>query len=64
MVTFENQKRSTYLIKDLSTITGTISCMKLALIDGRLFLLPKSTPFGTIEVRDYQTDVLLKTIAG
>ena len=62
MVTFENQKRSRYLIKDLSTITGSISCIKLAIIDGRLFLLPKNTPFGTIEVRDYQTNVLLKTI--
>jgi hypothetical protein len=51
-----------YLIKDLSTITDTISCRKLAVIDGKLFLLPKTTNAGTIEVRDYQTNVLLKTI--
>lgn len=62
MVTFENQKRSRYLIKDLSTITGTIYCIKLAIIDGRLFLLPNSSHAGTIEVRDYQNNTLLKTI--
>ena len=62
MVTFENQKRSRYLIKDLSTITNTISCITLTLIDGRLFLLPNSTHVGTIEVRNYQSNTLLKTI--
>jgi hypothetical protein len=62
MVTFENQKRSTYLIKDLSTITGTMFCIKLAIIDGRLFVLPNTANAGTIEVRDYQTNALLKTI--
>ena len=53
---------SRYRIKDLSTIAGTIYCTKLAIIDGRLFLLPKATPLGTIEVRDYQNNNLLKTI--
>ena len=62
MVTFENQKRSTYLIKDLSTITNTIQCNKLTVIDGRLFVLPNTASSGTIEVRDYQTNALLKTI--
>ena len=62
MVTFENQKRSMYLMKDLSTITGTIRCIKLAIIDGRLFVLPNTANAGTIEVRDYQTNALLKTI--
>ena len=49
-------------MKDLSTITGTISCMKLAIIDGRVFVLPNTANAGTIEVRDYQTNALLKTI--
>ena len=62
MVTFENQKRSRYLIKDLSTITGTISCGKFRIIDGKLFLLPNTANAGTIEVRDYQNNNLLKTI--
>ena len=62
MVTFENQKRSRYLIKDLSTITGTIFCLRLEIIDGRLFLLPNSPNLGTVEVRDYQSDTLLKTL--
>ena len=53
---------SRYRIKDLSTITGTIFCIKLAIIDGRLFLLPRSAYVGTIEVRDYQNNTLLKTI--
>ena len=51
-----------YLIKDLSTITNTISCGELAIIDGKLLLLPNSINAGTIEVRDYQTGVLIKTI--
>lgn len=53
---------SKYQIKNLSTIEGTISCGKLAIIDGKLFLLPNSINVGTIEVRDYQTNNLLKTI--
>ena len=48
MVTFENQKRSTFIIKDLSTITDTISCWTLAIIDGRLFVLPNTANAGTI----------------
>ncbi len=51
-----------YLIKDLSTITNTISCWKLAIIDGKVFVLPNTTSAGTIEVRDYQSNALLKTI--
>ena len=51
-----------YLIKDLSTITDTIQCYKLTVIDGRLFVLPNTANAGTIEVRDYQTNALLKTI--
>jgi hypothetical protein len=51
-----------YLIKDLSTITNTISCYKFEIIDGRLFILPNNVNAGTIEVRDYQTNTLLKTI--
>jgi hypothetical protein len=62
MVIFENQKRSRYLIKDLSTITNTIQCYNLTIIDGRLFVLPNTANVGTIEVRDYQTNALLKTI--
>lgn len=53
---------SRYRIKDLSTITNTVFCIKLAVIDGRLFLLPNSIHAGTIEVRDYQSNALLKTI--
>lgn len=53
---------SRYRVKDLSTITGTIFCVKLAIIDGRLFLLPNSPNVGTIEVRDYQNNTLLKNI--
>ena len=51
-----------YRIKDLSTITNTIFCIKLAVIDGRLFLLPNSIHAGAIEVRDYQSNALLKTL--
>ena len=53
---------SKYRIKDLSTITNTVSCWKLAIIDGKIFLLPNTANVGTIEVRDYQTNALLKTI--
>ncbi len=53
---------SRYRIKDLSTITGTIFCIKLATIDGRLFVLPNTARAGSIEVRDYQNNTLLKTI--
>jgi len=53
---------SRYRIKDLSTITNTIQCNKLTVIDGRLFVLPNTANAGTIEVRDYQTNALLKTI--
>lgn len=53
---------SRYRIKDLSTITGAISCTKLAIIDGRLFLLPNPRHVGTIQVRDYQNNTLLKTL--
>lgn len=56
------QGEGPYLIKDLSTITDTISIYKMAIIDGRLFGLPNSANAGTIEVRDYQTNALLKTI--
>ena len=62
MVTFENQKRSTFIIKDLSTITDSMSCYKFEIIDGKLFVLPNTASAGTIEVRDYQTNALLKTI--
>ena len=55
---------SRYRIKDLSTITDTVSCYKFEIIDGRLFVLPNTENAGTIEVRDYQTGVLLKTIDG
>jgi hypothetical protein len=51
-----------YLIKDLSTITDTISCWRFEIIDGKIFLLPNTVNAGTIEVRDYQTNALLKTI--
>lgn len=50
------------LIKNLSTITNTISCRKIAIIDGKIFLLPNTANVGTIEVRDYQSNNLLKTI--
>jgi len=53
---------SRYRIKDLSTITNTVSCWELAIIDGKIFLLPETANSGTIEVRDYQTNALLKTI--
>ena len=53
---------SKYRIKDLSTITNTIQGYKLTIIDGKVFILPNTANAGTIEVRDYQTDVLLKTI--
>lgn len=60
-ITYE-QGEGPYLIKDLSTITNTIFCYKLTIIDGKLFVLPTTTNAGTIEVRDYQTGELLKTI--
>lgn len=60
-ITYE-QGEGPYLIKDLSTITNTVSCYKFEIIDGRLFVLPTSASAGTIEVRDYQTGELLKTI--
>jgi len=53
---------SKYRIKDLSTITNTIRCFKITIIDGRLFVLPNTANAGTIEVRDYQNNTLLKTI--
>ena len=53
---------SRYRIKDLSTISNTIQCYKLTIIDGRLFVLPNIANAGTIEVRDYQNNALLKTI--
>jgi len=53
---------SKYRIKDLSTITNTIRCRKITIIDGKIFLLPEDVNAGTIEVRDYQTNALLKTI--
>ena len=56
------QGEGPYLIKDLSTITDSISCNKLEIIDGRLFVLPNNASAGTIEVRDYQSNALLKTI--
>ena len=49
-------------MKDLSTISNTIRCRKIAIIDGKIFLLPDTANAGTIEVRDYQTNNLLKTI--
>ena len=60
-ITYE-QGEGPYLIKDLSTITDTISIYKMVIIDGKLFVLPNTTSAGTIEVRDYQTNALLKTI--
>lgn len=60
-ITYE-QGEGPYLIKDLSTITDTIYCYKMAIIDGRLFVLPYTLSAGTIEVRDYQSNALLKTI--
>jgi|GEM_PF-2745931 len=56
------QGEGPYLIKDLSTITDTIQCRKITIIDGKIFLLPADVNAGTIEVRDYQTNALLKTI--
>ena len=49
-------------MKDLSTISNTIRCHKIAIIDGKIFLLPEDINAGTIEVRDYQTNNILKTI--
>lgn len=54
---------SKYRIKDLSTITNVAQCNNFKIIDGKLFLLPLTINAGTIDVRDYQTDVLLKTIS-
>lgn len=51
-----------YLIKDLSTITDTIQGYRVTIIDGKVFILPNIANAGTIEVRDYQTNTLLKTI--
>lgn len=54
---------SRYRIKDLSTITDTVLCNKLTIIDGKLFILPNTASAGEIKIRDYQTDTLLKTIS-
>ena len=53
---------SRYRIKDLSTTMTAIRCNKITIIDGKVFLTPTNAYAGTIEVRSYQYDVLLKTI--
>ena len=51
-----------YLIKDLSTITNTNRVYKMSLVDGKVFVLPAVPNTGNIQVFDYQTGGLLKTI--
>ena len=65
MVTFENQKRSRYLMKDLSTInlTSISEVFNIYAIDGKVFHISPSINPGIIEVRDYQSNVLLTTIS-
>jgi len=53
---------SRYRIKDLSTITNVNRLYNMSLVDGKLFILPTASNLGNIQVFDYQTDVLLKTI--
>ena len=53
---------SRYRIKDLSTITNTNSVYKMSLVDGKVFVLPAAPNTGNIQVFDYQTGGLLKTI--
>jgi hypothetical protein len=64
-VIFENQKRSTFVLKDLSTInlTSISAAFNIYAIDGKVFHISTSVNPGIIEVRDYQSNVLLTTIS-
>lgn len=60
MVTFENQKRSSYVLKDLSTINNTVDSVFFQIIDGKIFT--GSSSAGIVNVYDCEFNVLLKTI--
>lgn len=55
---------SRYLIKDLSTInlTSVSSIFNFEILDGKIFCFATSSNPGVIEVRGYQSDILLTTI--
>ena len=55
---------SRYRIKDLSTInlTSIISVFNFEILDGKVFCFATTVNPWIIEVRDYQSDVLLTTI--
>lgn len=62
MVTFENQKRSIFAIKDLSTITAN-KTIYIDEIDGKILTMPQIDNAGNVLVFDYQNDILLTTIS-